>query len=121
MARKRRRALGAPDTTTLVVTSGAPTLLELLTHPLPTSIATGLVNGAIAKLSNKPVYPHTLVGMAIFLGLSKATLEHFTPEALKTKYSTPMYALYSVLGVAAGIAPFMTFYKPESDLEHARA
>lgn len=105
--KKRRRGVGEDDI--VKVSSGLPSLVEILTHPLPTSVATGLVNGLVAHLGHKPVYPHTLFAMAAFLGLSKTALEFFTPPELKTKYSTPYYALFSVIGVAAGLAPFMKF------------
>jgi hypothetical protein len=85
----------------------------LLEHPVPISIATGLVNGIIFKLRNKNLELKTVATLAAVQGAGEAILVMYEKPQDRGPILGNMelweIGLYSAIGTIVGMLPFMSF------------
>lgn len=86
----------------------------IVNHPFTFAVGVGLANGALARIRDKRVDLPTAVALATILGLGEMALEYFTPPE-KLHHSLPMIGVFSVLGVAVGLAPFVELSPSEAE------
>lgn len=91
------------------------TFKTLVDHPFTFAAGVGLANGFLAIARNKKIDPKTAVTLAGVLGLGELALVMYEPQEergpIMSKMSLTEIGFYSVVGVVAGVLPFIT-WKP---------
>jgi hypothetical protein len=88
------------------------TISYLLEHPVPISIATGVVNGIIFKLRGKNLELKTVATLAAVQGMGEAVLVMYEKQQDRGPVLKDMSILQigvlSALGTIVGMVPFIT-------------
>ena len=89
------------------------TATYLLEHPVPISIATGVVNGIIFKLRGKNLELKTVATLAAVQGMGEAILVMYEKPQdrgpILKDMSLMEVGVYSALGTIAGMIPFISW------------
>lgn len=89
------------------------TATYLLEHPVPISIATGVVNGIIFKLRGKNLELKTVATLAAVQGMGEAILVMYEKPQERGPILKDMslmeIGVYSALGTIAGMIPFISW------------
>lgn len=94
----------------------------LLEHPVPISVATGVVNGIIFKLRNKNLEFKTVATLAAVQGMGEAILVMYEKPQdrgpILKNMSLMEIGIYSAVGSIVGMLPFITL-RPSPSLASA--
>lgn len=82
---------------------------DLVGHPFSFAAGAGVANGLLAVARGKRIEPKTAVAFSVILGLGELALVMFEPPSERGPYSLNAIGWYSVLGVLAGVLPFVTW------------
>jgi len=85
----------------------AVTFKDLVNHPFSFAMGVGVANGLLAVGRNKKIDMPTALTLSAILGLGEMALVMYEPESERS-HSLQVIGVYSVLGVLAGLLPFIT-------------
>lgn len=84
------------------------TFKALVDHPFSFAVGVGVANGLLAVGRGKKIDVPTALTLSAILGLGEAALVMYEPAHERT-HSLTAIGVHSVLGVLAGVLPFVTF------------
>lgn len=97
------------DAASIIASIKATKPMDLIEHPFSFAVGIGLANGLLAKVRGKGIDVATGIALAAILGIGEAVIVALEkPDPTKKHYSPALVALYSVIGVGVGLAPFVT-------------
>lgn len=88
--------------------------MDLVHNPFAFAVGVGVANGLLAVARGKRIDIPTASALGVILGLGEAALVGLEPGNKVWSKETGKVALWSVLGVAAGVAPFLLFSGEEA-------
>lgn len=87
----------------------AKTAKFVFNHPFAFAAGVGIANGALAIARNKKIDLKTAVTLSAVLGIGELVLVMYEPPEHRGAYTLNEVAIHSVLGVMAGVLPFITW------------
>jgi hypothetical protein len=97
------------DAKSIIAAIKATKPMDLVHNPFAFAVGVGVANGLLAVARNKRIDLPTASALGVILGLGEAALVGLEPGNKVWSKETGKVALWSVLGVAVGVAPFMLF------------
>jgi hypothetical protein len=85
----------------------AITFKDLVNHPFSFAVGVGVANGLLAVGRGKKIDMPTALTLSAILGLGEMALVMYEPESERS-HSLTVIGAYSVLGVLAGVLPFVS-------------
>ena len=88
-------------------------LAKLAAHPISFGVGVGVANGLLAEGRSLPLTLKSAGLSAVVIGVTEALI---AAEVPKRDHSLYEIAGYSVLGIAIGLAPFISLHSEEKSL-----